>query len=124
MNTQIKQQTSGECHDTLPSPKMTAELLSKATKVTSWLSALKQRSRQRQFVGTSTDGKFCVVLRDYRIESLNADETLANASVQEIVSHLCEAHNDALDKMEAWSARQCEALAKAAGITGDVELPF
>ena len=124
MNTQIKQQTSGECHDTLPSPEMTAELLSKATKVTSWLSALKQRSRQRQFVGTSTDGKFCVVLRDYRIESLNADETLANASVQEIVSHLCEAHNDALDKMEVWSANQCEALAKAAGITGDFELPF
>lgn len=124
MNTQIKQQASEECHDVLPSPEATAELLSKATKVTSWLSALKQRTRQRQFVGTSADRKFCVVLRDYRIESLNADETLANASVQEIVSRLCEAHNDALDKMEAWSASQCEALAKAAGITGDFELPF
>ena len=96
MNTQIKQQASEECHDALPSPEMTAELLSKATKVTSWLSALKQRSRQRQFVGTSADRKFCVVLRDYRIESLNADETLAHASVQEIVSRLCEAHIDAL----------------------------
>ena len=88
------------------------------------MSALKQRSRRRPFVGMSEDGKFQVVLRGCRIESLNADESLETASVQEIVSHLCEAHNDALDKMEAWSAAQCEALAKAAGIEGILELPF
>lgn len=90
----------------------------------SWLSALKQSTRRRPFIGKSADGRFAVVLRDYRIESLNADESLESASTQEIIAHLCEAHNNALDKMEAWSASQCEALAKAAGITGDFELPF
>ena len=124
MNTQNESQGQEEFRKDRPSPEMTAELLAKAKKVTAWLSALKQRSRLRPFVGTSTDGKFCVVLRNHHIESLNADETLADASVQEIVSRLCEAHNDALDKMEAWSASQCEALAKAAGIQGDFELPF
>ncbi len=124
MNTQNESQAPEEPRKDLPSPEETARLLGKATKVTSWLSALKQQTRQRPFVGKSSDGKFCVVLRDYRIESLNADETLVEASVQEIVSHLCEAHNDALDKMEAWSAQQCEALAKAAGIKGEFELPF
>jgi len=124
MNTPNELQATEELRKDLPSPEETAELLGKATKVTSWLSALKQQTRQRPFVGTSSDGKFCVVLRDYRIISLNADETLAKASVQEIVSHLCAAHNDALDNMESWSSSQCEALAKAAGITGDFELPI
>ena len=124
MNTLNESQVTEELHKSLPSPEETAELLGKATKVTSWLSALKQQTMQRPFVGTSSDGKFCVVLRDYRIISLNADDTLAEASVQEIVSHLCDAHNDAVDKMEAWSSSQCEALAKAAGITGEFELPF
>lgn len=124
MNTPNESQATEELDNGLPSPEETAVLLGKARKVTSWLSALKQQTRRRPFVGKSADGKFCVVLRAYRIESLNADETLAGASVQEIVSRLCEAHNDALDNMEAWSASQCEALAKAAGITGDFELPF
>ena len=124
MNTPNESQATEELDNGLPSPEETAVLLGKARKVTSWLSALKQQTRRRPFVGKSADGKFCVVLRAYRIESLNADETLAEATVQEIVSRLCEAHNDALDKMEAWSASQCEALAKAAGITGDFELPF
>ena len=75
-------------------------------------------------MGKSEDGKFCVVLRDYRIVSLHADESLKAASAQEIVSRLCEAHNDALDKMEEWSDSQCAALAKAAGITGDFEFPL
>ena len=124
MNKQKESQAPEELRKGLPSPEETAELLGKATKVTSWFSALKQQTRRRPFLGKSADGKFCVVLRDYRIESLNADETLAGASVQEIVSRLCEAHNDAIDNMEAWSASQCEALAKAAGIKGDFELPF
>ena len=124
MHTQNESQTQEELHKGLPSPEETAKLFEKATKISSWMSALKQQSRFRPFVGKSADGKFCVVLRDYRIASLHADETLAEASVQEIVSRLCEAHNDALDKMEAWSDSQCEALVKAAGITGDFELPF
>ena len=109
MNTSIETNGPANLLETLPSPEM---------------SALKQRSRHRPFVGMSEDGKFQVVLRDYRIESLNADESLETASVQEIVAHLCEAHNDALDKMEEWSAAQCEALAKAAGIEEGFELPF
>ncbi len=124
MNTQNESQVREELRKDLPSPEETAKLLEKATKVTSWLSALKQQSRRRPFLGKSADGKFCVVFRDYRIESLNADETLKDASIQEIVSRLCEAHNDAIDKMEAWSASQCEALAKAAGVDKGFELPF
>jgi len=100
MNKQKESQALEELRKGLLSPEETAELLGKATKVTSWLSALKQQTRRRSFLGKSADGKFCVVLRDYRVESLNADETLAGASVQEIVSRLCEAHNDAIDNME------------------------
>jgi DNA-binding protein YbaB len=124
MDTMNNQQKHDECYENLPSPERTAELLEKASKVTSWLSALKQKSRQRLFVGKSEDGKFCVVLRNYRIESLSADESLKYASAQEIVSRLCEAHDAALDQMEEWSAGQCTALAKAAGITAGLELPF
>ena len=124
MNKQKESQAPEELRKGMPSPEETAELLGKATKVSSWLSALKQSTRRRPYIGKSTDGRFAVVLRDYRIESLNADESLENVSTQEIIAHLCEAHNDALDKMEAWSASQCEALAKAAGITGNFELPF
>ena len=124
MNTQNESQAPEKLRKDLPSPEATAELLGKATKVTSWLSALKQQTRQRPFAGKSEDGKFCVVLRDYRIVSLNADETLVWASAKEIVSRLCEAHNDAINKIEAWSASQCEALAKAAGIANGFELPF
>ena len=124
MNTQNESQGREELRKGLPSPEDTARLLEKATKVTSWVSALKQQSRRHPFVGKSADGKFCVVLRAYRIESLHADETLRDASAQEIVSRLCEAHNDALDKMEEWSASQTEALAKAAGVDKDFELPF
>ena len=124
MGTMIKENTAEDCNETLPSPEKTAELLAKATKVSSWMSELKHRSRQRPFIGKSEDGKFAIVIRDYRIESLNADESLETASVQDIVSRLCEAHNDALDKMEEWTANQCEALAKAAGIADGFELPF
>jgi len=124
MNNRSKPNEHEEHGDNLPSPEMTAELIERATKVTSWMSALKQQSRQRPFGGKSEDGKFAIVIRDYRIESLNADESLESASAQEIVSRLCEAHSDALDKMEDWIASQSAALAKAAGITGDFELPF
>ena len=124
MDSMIEPDASEDSRKPLPSPEKTAELLAKATKVSSWISALKQRSRERPFVGKSKDGKFAVILRDYSIESLNADESLETASIQEIVARLCEAHNDAVDKMEDWSASQCAALAKAAGIANGLELPF
>ena len=124
MNDQIKPQDKEIDHDNLPSPEKTAELLAKATKVSTWMSELKQRSRLRPFVGKSEDGLFAIVIRDYRIESLNADESLESASAQEIVSRLCEAHSDALDKMEDWIASQSAAIAKAAGIADGFELPF
>lgn len=124
MDTMIGRITEEDRREAVPSPEMTAELLAKAGKVSSWMSELKQKSRLRPFVGKSDDGKFAIVIRDYRIESLNADESLETASVQEIVSRLCEAHNNALDKMEEWTASQCEALAKAAGIADGFELPF
>ena len=124
MDTMTEPNASEDCREDLPSPEQTAELLAKATKVSSWMSALKQRSRQLPFIGKSEDGKFAIVIRDYRIESLNADESLESASAQEIVSRLCEAHNDALDKMQEWQDNQCAALAKAAGIVDGFELPF
>ena len=113
MNTSTKRNEKEEILENLPPPEKTAELLAKANKVSSWMSELKQRSRLRPFIGKSEDGKFAVVIRDYRIEQMNADESLETASTQEIVSHLCEAHNDALDKMEEWCASQCAALANA-----------
>ena len=124
MNTSTQKNDKEEILENLPPPEKTAELLAKANKVSSWMSELKQRSRLRPFVGKSEDEKFAVVIRDYRIVSLNADESLETASTQEIVSRLCEAHNDALDKMEEWTTSQCAALAKAAGIADGLELPF
>lgn len=124
MNTIIEPKESEIRPENLPSPERTAELLAKANQVSSWVSELKHKSRQRPFVGKSEDGKFAIVIRDYRIESLNADKSLETASAQDIVSRLCEAHNDALEKMEEWTASQCEAIAKAAGIADGFELPF
>lgn len=124
MNTEIEPEELEVRPENLPSPEVTAELLSKANKVSSWMKEMKQKSRLRPFVGKSEDGKFAVVIRDYRIESLNADESLETASVQDIVSRLCEAHNDALDKMEEWTASQCEAIAREAGIADGFEMPF
>ena len=80
MDTQNESLTPEEPNNGMPSPEPTAELMEKATKVTSWLNALKQRSRLRPFVGKSEDGKFAVVIRDYRIEQMNADESLETAS--------------------------------------------
>lgn len=114
----------GDEHEAIPSPEVTAELFAKASKVSAWITALKQKSKRRPFVGISEDGKFRVTLRDYRIVSLDADESLAEASAQDIVSHLCEAHNDALDKLEAWSNGQYEAIARTVGIGSDFEIPF
>lgn len=101
MNTKTDTPIDGNEHEAIPCPEVTAELLAKASKVNAWITALQQKSKLRPFVGISADGKFRVTLRDYRIVSLHADESLADASAQDVVSHLCEAHNDALDKMEA-----------------------
>ena len=123
MDAMIEEIAGEDCRETLPPLEKTAELIAKATKVSGWMSELKQRSKQRPFAGRSADGRFVVVLRGNKIESLKADESLRDASTQEIVSRLCEAHNDAVDKMDEWCAVQCAALAKAAGISGNFELP-
>ena len=75
-----KQKTTKSNGNVTLSTEETAELLGKATKVTSWLSALKQQTRRRPFLVKSEDGKFCVVLRDYRIDIqiARAYATLAN----------------------------------------------
>ena len=124
MNTKTDTPIGGNDQEAITSPEVTAELFAKASKVSSWITALKQKSKRRPFIGISEDGKFRVTLCDYRIVSLNAAESLADASAQDIVSHLCEAHNDALDKMEAWYDGQCEAIARAVGIGGGFEMPF
>ncbi len=124
MNTKTDTPIDGNEHEAIPCPEVTAELLAKASKVNAWITALQQKSKLRPFVGISADGKFRVTLRDYRIVSLHADESLADASAQDVVSHLCEAHNDALDKMEAWHNGQYEAIARAVGIGSDFKMPF
>ena len=124
MHDRVKPREPEDFHENLPSPEVTAELLSKATKVTSWLSTLKQRSRLRPFVGTSEDGMVALTMRNYRIESVNVNAALTGALAEDVLPRIFEAHNDALDKMEEWTASQCAALAKAAGITGDFELPL
>ena len=47
-----------------------------------------------------------------------------NSTHNEIHSRLCEAHNDALDKMEAWTMKQYENIVTALAIPPDLELLF
>ena len=87
------------------SPEDTAELLTKASKVSSWMSALKKKAQMRPFVGTSEDGMVALTIRNYRIESVNVNDTLAGALAEDVLPRIFEAHNDALDKMDAWTVR-------------------
>lgn len=124
MSTHDKSQSPEVIHKGLPSPEETAKLMEKASKVSSGLSALKRQTMLRPFVGKSADGLCSVLLRGYRIESLNVDESIMAAPAQEILPRLCEAHGNAVDKMDDFAASRCAALAKAAGITGDFEMPL
>lgn len=124
MDTQNESLAPEELNNSLPSPEQTAELIEKAKRVTTGLDALKQSSRLRPFVGKSADGKFSVVIRDYKIEEMRADPSLETASTQEIVSHLLEAHSNAVDVSRAWVSSKFAEVAKFAGITGDFGLPF
>lgn len=51
MNTAQKATNKEYIPETLPPPEKTAELLAKATKVSSWMSELKQRSRYGLLLG-------------------------------------------------------------------------
>lgn len=123
MDTQNESLAPEELNNSLPSPEQTAELIEKAKRVTTGLDALKQSSRLRPFVGKSADGKFSVVIRDYKIEEMRADPSLETASTQEIVSHLLEAHSNAVDVSRAWVSSKFAEVAKFAGIT-DFGLPL
>ena len=122
MDTQNESLAPEELNNSLPSPEQTAELIEKAKRVTTGLDALKQSSRLRPFVGKSADGKFSVVIRDYKIEEMRADPSLETASTQEIVSHLLEAHSNAVDVSRAWVSSKFAEVAKFAGIAGDFGL--
>lgn len=124
MDTQNESLAPEELNNSLPSPEQTAELIEKAKRVTTGLDALKQSSRLRPFVGKSADGKFSVVIRDYKIEEMRADPSLETASTQEIVSHLLEAHSNAVDVSRAWVSSKFAEVAKFAGIAGDFGLPL
>lgn len=106
------------------SQEETAEILSMASKVGAWMSALKRKSERRPFTGACEDSSIVLTICNHRIESIQTNGNVANMSPGEIVSRVCEAHNDALDKMEDWTAAQCEVVAKTCHIEGDVQLPF
>ena len=102
----------------------TAELLTKASKVSSWMSALKKKAQMRPFVGTSEDGMVALTIRNYRIESVNVNDTLAGALAEDVLPRIFEAHNDALDKMDAWTESQYATICSSIGIDSNIELPF
>lgn len=105
-------------------PEETSDLLSKASKVSAWMSALKKRSELRSYTGSCRDSSVLMTIRNNRIESIQTKGDFANMPINEILSRLCEAHNDALDKMEAWTMKQYENIVTALAIPPDLELLF
>lgn len=106
------------------SEDQTADLLSKASKVSTWMTALKHKSELRPHIGISEDESVIVTIRSNRIASIRTREDIAQKPLADIIRSICEAHNDAVDKMEAWTCSEYEKISKTLGIDGDFKLPF
>lgn len=106
------------------SREQTADLLSKASKVSTWMSVLKNKAERRPCVGVCDDESVIVTIRDHRIESIQTREDVGAMPLNDILARICEAHNDALDKLDAWTISQYETMSKELGIDGEFRLPF
>lgn len=100
------------------------ELMFKASKVSAWLTALKKKAEFRPQEGVSEDASVVVTVRNYRIVSIQMREDVSQMAIDEILPRICQAHNDALDRIESWLTAQYETIAKTFGIGDDVQLPF
>lgn len=106
------------------SGEQAAELMFKASKVSAWLTAVKKKSELRPQEGVSEDASVTVTICNHRIVSIRMRKAVSQMSIDEISSRICEAQNDAMDKVDSWVAAQCDKIARTFGIGGDLSLPF
>ena len=112
--------------DTVPglTKEQTIDLMSKASKVSSWMSAIKKKSECLPFTGSSKDNAVVVTIRNHRFESVQTNKDIVDTMPsKELLALVFEAHADALDNMDAWVAVQLETICQTLGV-GDFQMPF
>lgn len=112
--------------DTVPglTKEQTIDLMSKASKVSSWMSAIKKKSEYLPFTGSSKDNAVVVTIRNHRLESVQTNKDIVDTMPsKELLALVFEAHADALDNMDAWVAAQLETICQTLGV-GDFQMPF
>lgn len=112
--------------DTVPglTKEQTIDLMSKASKVSSWMSAIKKKSECLPFTGSSKDNAVVVTIRNHRFESVHTNRDIVDTMPsKELLALVFEAHADALDNMDAWVAAQLETICQTLGV-GDFQMPF
>lgn len=112
--------------DTVPglTKEQTIDLMSKASKVSSWMSAIKKKSECLPFTGSSKDNAVVVTIRNHRFESVQTNKDIVDTMPsKELLALVFEAHADALDNMDAWVAAQLETISQTLGV-GDFQMPF
>ena len=104
--------------------EQTIDLMSKASKVSSWMSAIKKKSECLPFTGSSKDNAVVVTIRNHRLESVRTNRDIVDTMPsKELLALVFEAHADALDNMDAWVAAQLETISQTLGV-GDFQMPF
>lgn len=112
--------------DTVPglTKEQTIDLMSKASKVSSWMSAIKKKSECLPFTGSSKDNAVVVTIRNHRFESVQTNKDIVDTMPsKELLALVFEAHADALDNMDVWVAAQLETICQTLGV-GDFQMPF
>ena len=106
--------------------EQTIDLMSKASKVSSWMSAIKKKSECIPFTGSSKDNAVVVTIRNQRLESVSVHtnrDIVDTMPSKELLALVFEAHADALDNMDAWVTAQLETISESLGV-GDFQMPF
>lgn len=121
-------QHSHNHQDTESMPALTTEptidLMTKASKVSSWMSAIKKKSESIPFTGCSKNNTVVVTIRNHRFESVHTNRDIVDTiPSKELLALVFEAHADALDNMDAWVAAQLETISQTLGV-GDFQMPF
>lgn len=114
--------------DTVPelTKEQTIDLMSRASKVSSWMSAIKKKSECLPFTGSSKDNAVVLTIRNHRFESVQVQtnkDIVDTMPSKELLALVVEAHADALDNMDAWVAAQLETISQTLGV-GDFQMPF
>lgn len=104
--------------------EQTIDLMSKASKVSSWMSAIKKKSECLPFTGSSKDNAVVVTIRNHRLESVRTNRDIVDTMPsKELLALVFEAHADALDNMDAWVTAQLETISESLGV-GNFQMPF